>query len=128
MRTRINDFQVSEHFILREFECPCCHRVMLDSKLIDVLEHIRARLGGRPVIVTSGYRCPEHNELIGGAPNSDHLYGWAADIVIRGIEPEELAKVVRLYLPHGRIGTYSNKSCVHVGVMHRDGLPDRFHI
>lgn len=35
---------------------------------------------GRPIVVNSGYRCPELNRAVGGAVNSQHLYGEAADI------------------------------------------------
>lgn len=35
---------------------------------------------GRPIIISSGYRCRELNKAVGGAPNSDHLFGCAADI------------------------------------------------
>ena len=34
----------------------------------------------QPIIVTSGYRCPLLNKRVGGAKNSDHMYGAAADI------------------------------------------------
>lgn len=45
----------------------------------DVLEKIRTEYG-KPLIVSSGYRCPKLNTRIGGAKNSDHVYGAAADI------------------------------------------------
>lgn len=35
---------------------------------------------GHPIIISSGYRCQELNKAVGGAPNSDHLFGCAADI------------------------------------------------
>ena len=44
------------------------------------LEHVRLVLGV-PVIVTSGYRCPELNDLVGGSANSQHMRGEAADFV-----------------------------------------------
>lgn len=43
-----------------------------------VLEPIRADVG--PLEVASGFRGPAHNRAVGGAPNSQHLYGKAADI------------------------------------------------
>lgn len=45
----------------------------------DVLQPIRDAWK-QPIIVTSGYRCPELNRKVKGAANSDHIYGCAADI------------------------------------------------
>ena len=36
---------------------------------------------GEPIVVSSGYRCKELNELIGGAKHSHHLIGCAADLI-----------------------------------------------
>jgi zinc D-Ala-D-Ala carboxypeptidase len=44
-----------------------------------ILEPIRAQFG--PLFVTSGYRCPELNAVVGGARDSAHLAGCAADVV-----------------------------------------------
>lgn len=125
--TGLNNFPLSEHFNLREFECPCCGRVMLDSRLITALESLRANIGGKPIIVTSGYRCPDHNKMITGAINSDHLYGWAADVIVRGMDTQEIAAAAET-LPEliKRIGTYRDMSCVHIGVEERQGLPPRW--
>lgn len=50
------------------------------TKLINnVLDPLRTAYR-KPIYVNSGYRCEELNELIGGAKNSDHLKGMAADI------------------------------------------------
>lgn len=46
------------------------------------LEPIRARFG--PVIITSGYRTSALNEKVGGAKDSRHLYGMAADYTVNG--------------------------------------------
>lgn len=46
----------------------------------DILEPIRQRYG-KPIIVTSGYRCPLLNKIVGGAKNSCHMSGQAADII-----------------------------------------------
>lgn len=43
------------------------------------LECVRTKLGGKPILVTSGYRCPSLNTAVGGAKDSAHMSGWAAD-------------------------------------------------
>lgn len=47
----------------------------------ETLERVRDLLGGRPVIVTSGYRAAALNRAVGGVPNSAHLSGLAADFI-----------------------------------------------
>jgi hypothetical protein len=46
------------------------------------LEGIRTICGDNPIFISSGYRCPELNKTVGGASNSAHLYGCAADFII----------------------------------------------
>lgn len=50
---------------------------------------------GKPIIVTSGYRCPELNAKVGGVPNSAHLYGYAADIVPKDGNMKEFKQIVQ---------------------------------
>ena len=74
-----------KHFKLEEFKCRCGCTIPEEAKsnltaLIDqVLDPARAKLN-RPVMVNSGYRCPKHNQAVGGAPNSQHTKGEAADL------------------------------------------------
>ena len=49
------------------------------------LEALRGR-AGTPIIINSGYRSPQLNRKIGGAPNSNHLTGCAVDIRVSGME------------------------------------------
>ena len=51
----------------------------LEYLVDNLLDPIR-KLWGKPIIVNSGYRSPEVNKLVGGAVNSQHLKGEAADI------------------------------------------------
>jgi len=55
-----------------------------------VLEPARTLLGV-PLIVTSGYRCATLNRLIGGAVQSQHMLGEAADFIPRGADVEDAA-------------------------------------
>lgn len=43
------------------------------------MEAVRSLLGDVPIIVSSGYRSPKVNALVGGAPSSHHTKGWAVD-------------------------------------------------
>ena len=52
----------------------------LETLVEQLLDPLREAFG-RPIIVTSGYRCPELNKAVGGSPTSAHLQGYAADLV-----------------------------------------------
>ena len=59
----------------------------------NLLQPLRGKLR-RPIIVTSGYRCPELNKLVGGAKNSQHVLGQAVDVQVSGMSPRTLAEFV----------------------------------
>ena len=69
----------------QEFVCRCCGglppyaKENIEALVEDVLDPLRERYG-RPIVVNSGYRCPKHNKEVGGATNSQHMEGEAADI------------------------------------------------
>ena len=50
-----------------------------DQSFIDALDNVREALG-IPLITSCIYRCPVHNERVGGVPNSAHRQGKGADI------------------------------------------------
>lgn len=57
-----------------------------------------------PLYINSGFRNPEVNRLVGGAPNSQHLTGLAADIEIISIDNKELAQyIIDLGLPFDQL-------------------------
>lgn len=73
--------QVSAHFTGREFACRHCGQIKVSTDLLAALEVARERHYGRKGLrIVSGYRCPTHNAAVGGASNSQHLLGKAADI------------------------------------------------
>ena len=55
------------------------------KRLCGWLEVLRERYG-EPIRINSGYRSPQLNRKIGGAPTSNHLTGCAADIRVAGME------------------------------------------
>jgi len=60
------------------------------------LETVRARLGGMPIIITSGWRCPELNAAVGGQKTSQHLIGEAVDFLCpRFGRPLDIAYAIR---------------------------------
>mgnify|MGYP002337890985 CR=1 FL=1 len=50
------------------------------NRLADYLDGIRGKFG-KPILISSGYRCPMLNKAVGGVVNSQHLKGLAADLV-----------------------------------------------
>jgi uncharacterized protein YcbK (DUF882 family) len=80
---------ISANFSRAEFACKCgCGFDTVDAELLDLLEKIRAHFG-RSITINCGCRCPAHNAAIepAGAENSQHLYGRAADIVVKDTPP-----------------------------------------
>lgn len=59
-----------------------------------VLEPLRVSVD-KPIKITSGYRSPQLNKLIGGAKNSQHIEGKAADIHVDGMSTEELFQFIK---------------------------------
>ena len=92
--------------------------------LIEALEDLRERIG-KPVRIISGYRCPEYNRRVGGAPRSQHLLGRAADVRVLGLPDFGIHEIVdaiyadKLYFypfARGGIGVYTEQNFVHLDV------------
>lgn len=107
--------RLSANFTVREFASrDGADTVLIDEELVDVLQNIRDYFGV-PVTINSAYRSPSHNRAVGGASNSRHTTGQAADIVVSGVEPEEVAQYAEYILSdRGGIGLYD--TFVHVDV------------
>ena len=85
---------LSQHFVLGEFtrskypevyNIPSHEAIANLANLCTWLEVLRER-ASQPIIINSGYRSPQLNRKVGGAPTSNHLTGCAADIRINGME------------------------------------------
>jgi uncharacterized protein YcbK (DUF882 family) len=114
MLNEINNVIISPHFNLSEFACPCCNLVMLHPKLLTKLVELRNSLE-RPVYITSGYRCFEHNRKVGGVVNSYHCIGLAADIKVKDINLITLLEICE-NIDFAGIGLYEKKNFLHLDV------------
>lgn len=54
-----------------------------------------------PIRINSGYRSPSHNQNVGGAANSQHVFGRAADIVVSGAKPIDVANRIEELIRKG---------------------------
>ena len=85
--------QLSPHFNAREFRCSCgkSHETLLASELVDKLEQLYTALNCSKIIVTSGYRCPEHDKAVGGTSSGQHTKGTAADVCCYGQDGQPIS-------------------------------------
>lgn len=102
--------QLTANFKLSEFlhgDDPIPAPWILDNiyRLANRLQVLRDLLG-KPIIINSGYRSKAHNQAVGGASQSQHLNGMAADIVVSGMP----APAVQAFLKHwsGGMGCYQH--------------------
>jgi uncharacterized protein YcbK (DUF882 family) len=102
--------------------CSCCGAGGLSIAILVVLEHIREKAEGKPIVLTSGARCTKYNASIGGAKNSEHKsteedpFSDAVDIHVEGMSTKELHIIVKS-LPYANllgIGYYPKDGFVHV--------------
>lgn len=110
----------SPNFSRRELDCRCgCVTPQgIIHNLADLAEHLEAlrAILAAPLTINSGYRCPEHNKRIDGAPMSQHCQGIAADVSSRQATPSQIKRAA-LKVPRfmaGGIGTYRN--WIHVDI------------
>lgn len=114
-KAKDGDKRLSAHFKVKEFACnDGADAVLVAPRLVMVLETIRAHFG-TAVVIHSGYRTPQYNEKVNGVAHSQHCYGMAADIVVRGKTPAQVAAYARQLMPDwGGVGIYAKKGFTHI--------------
>lgn len=107
--------KLSANFKVNEFACQdSTDTVFIAPELVAALQKIRDHFGAA-VTINSGYRTEAHNKKVGGAAYSQHKYGVAADIAVRGVAPLDVARYADLLLGNkGGVGLY--KTFTHVDV------------
>lgn len=120
--------KLTDNFYLYEFlrsQTAARHDITMDPPIevidnlrrlcVDILQPLRNTIA-LPMTISSGYRPPELNGLIGGSTTSAHMYGRAADIIVNGRTPLEVAQTIRdMELPYDQV-IHEFGQWVHVGI------------
>ncbi|WP_157951153.1 N-acetylmuramoyl-L-alanine amidase [Cyanothece sp. BG0011] len=132
-----SNLQLSPNFTLGEFiQSETAERHNIDNTpTMSEVEHLRqlclnilqpARDALGPISITSGYRCPELNELVGGSPYSAHRKGYAADVIPQNVSTKQLADWIGSHCRFDQLiseyGTRQNPAWIHISVDPRERM------
>lgn len=114
--------QISAHFNAQEFKCKCgqVHDTLISEELVQKLENLRSTLDCKSIVITSGYRCLEHDAEV-STGKGQHTKGTAADIVCYDKNGQTISsKLVCCKAQNlgftGIANITSNYDCTHVDV------------
>jgi len=95
--------QLSEHFTLEELT-HTDHREFTNEpndfeknnlkRLAELLEQVKGLLGGKPIMVNSGFRSKQVNDAVGSSDRSQHRVGAACDFRVPNMTPDEVVKAI----------------------------------
>lgn len=117
--------KITDNFKRIEFDChdgTPYPEEWIESRLkplCQALEAIRAYAGNLPITINSGYRTAKHNAKVGGAKNSLHVLGMAADFHIKGLHSRMVYKLIEKGIKEGKIpegGLGSYQTWVHYDI------------
>lgn len=81
---------LSRNFKVKEFACKDGSDIVpVSQELVQVLQEARDHFGA-PITINSAYRTPAYNKKVGGAADSQHIRGTAADITVKGVAPDKV--------------------------------------
>ena len=105
------------HFTPHEMACRGSGAIAVEPRFMDALETLRWHLG-RPLIVTSGYRTPEHNALVSHtkARRGPHTLALAVDVAAPGGQRHEVVEAAM------RLGGWTGIG-VGASFVHLDRVP-----
>ena len=110
---------LTHDFSAAEFVCADGSEHFIDCALLAMLQAIRSHFA-KPVTITSGYRSPEYNRRVGGATNSYHVQGMAADFAIYGVPIRNVHAWCNHAFPNSGLGLYVRSSANGWGWIHID--------
>ena len=74
------------------------------KRLAEFLETVKTTLGGKPVMISSGYRSKAVNDAVGSKDSSHHRLGLAADFRVPGMAPDAVVRaIIAAKLPYDQI-------------------------
>ena len=122
---------LTEHFTLEELtitshrqfdNTPNADEIANLTRLAEFLERVKAKLGGKPVMINSGFRSKQVNDAVGSKDTSQHRIGCAADFRVPGMTPNEVVQtLVDSGLPYDQI-IREFDSWTHISVPSNAGL------
>jgi len=95
----VTNFKYAE---MEYYDCIPKELIPNADKVLQNLQVLRDTCG-KPITIMSGYRSPERNESVGGAKKSQHMEGNAVDIKVKGMKPEDVAKLVEKLIADGKM-------------------------
>lgn len=112
------DKKVSDNFRVDEFACnDGSDTILIADELVAMLQLIRNHFK-RSVVLNSGFRTIGYNRRIGGASNSYHTKGMAADFNVAGYSPSSVRRVIESGMIRGidtdKIGLGSYENFTHI--------------
>jgi len=112
------------NFSPAEIACRGTGQLKLHTEALDKLQALRDRLG-KPLIVRSAYRSPQHNRAVGGAKRSKHMDGSAFDIAMSNHDPAAFERAAREVGFLG-FGFYPRSGFMHVDLGPARSWGERF--
>jgi len=100
------------NFSPAEIACRGTGQLKLHPEAMDRLQALRDCLG-KPLILRSAYRSPEHNRRVGGAPRSKHMDGTAFDVAMSNHDPAAFEAAARAVGFLG-FGFYPRSGFIHI--------------
>ena len=100
------------NFSPAEVACRGTGKLLANKAALDRLQALRDRMG-KPLIVRSGYRSPEHNRAVGGAKRSKHMEGTACEITMSNHDPVAFEEAARRTGFLG-FGFYPRSDFIHI--------------
>ena len=118
----------SKNFSNKELSCSCCGKNEMTQETVDALQNLREAIG-KPLKLSSAYRCPEHNSKVSSTGNTGpHTTGKAIDIKCSGKDAWELLSfaMIRSKVWKGigisQKGKHSSRF-IHLDIIEADNRP-----